>query len=190
MPIAKETRQKLIRLKELRDKAGNLLYERLKLACECLDDADFVGEIHRGDVFRATDAIANEYFPELVEPAVAKIDFAKMLAIYRQFSDEQVWKDHKYNLIAMEILYDDKKKREKKDAAPPQTRWAVTRKQWDDLENEKNALERQLKKKTEFLSAKDEQIEGLRAKIQELESENAYLKGRISQLEAQIEKAA
>jgi nitrogen fixation-related uncharacterized protein len=189
MPIAKETRQKMLRLRELRDQAGSTLYERIKLAYECLQDPDFVEEIHGGKMDRAEDAIASEYFPDLVGPAVARIDFAKMLAIYRQFSDEQTWKDHKYNLIAMEILYDEKRKREKKDTSPPQTRWAVTRKQWDDLESEKKALERQVKKKTDAISAKDEQIEGLRAKVQELESENAYLKGRISQLEAQVKAA-
>jgi hypothetical protein len=182
-----ETRQNFIRLKELRDQAGNTLFERLRLATACLQDDDFVAEIHRGDIFRAQDAIAGEFFPDMIGPSVAKIDFAKMLSIYREFPEEQFWKDHKYNLIAMEILYDEKRK-QAADLEPKRSRRAATLKEIEELEGQAKQLGAVIEQRNKLIESKDRMIEQLRQKIEDLTAENAYLKGRIAELESQLGK--
>lgn len=171
------TTQRLAELKSLANQAKTNLFRRIQLAAEVLADADWIGRVHDGSDTKAQDVIQDEYFSELSE----YLTLGTLLAIYRAFPDEAVWGKYKYNLAAMELLYQEQVK--SSDEQKP----AATRMHWKTeaakLADQLKTVEADKRMASDLSERQASELETLRQRVQQLERENAGLLGRIEELE-------
>jgi hypothetical protein len=155
----------LARLKKLRDKAGSLVYERVKLAASVYADRNWVAASFRGDPNAAAAHLQEEYFADLCDA----VSFLDLLGIFKVFPEEREWAEHKYSV---KRLFAALPKEEK---APRERRGVTIKEHEEEISRRKDA---------EFAAKRArEEAETLQARVKELEMENAKLKGRIEELE-------
>jgi len=108
--MKKRTTQLLAELKTLAKSAAENLYRRIGLAAEVLKDLDWIATIHGGSDMRAMDALQDEYFSELG----GFISLGKLILMQEKIAEEE-WKSVKYDVSAVEIMYDEAIRQEPKD---------------------------------------------------------------------------
>jgi hypothetical protein len=99
---------------ELRAAASSNIYRRAKLATELLADMDWIAEQHDGDEFKARDVIESTLFPDLRSFTT----LGRLKQLYTAYPDDAQWRLLRYDLAAMEAMYND----EHKPAKVPQQR--------------------------------------------------------------------
>ncbi len=88
------TKQNLARLKVLADQAGNAHFERARLAAAVLDDRTYLAANYHGDEGKCLDDLTKSYFKDVA----GLMSISELIAIYREFPDESVWKTELYDL--------------------------------------------------------------------------------------------
>lgn len=171
------TKQRLARLREMRDSSGEALFERLGLAVQLMGDAEWVAEY--GDDFGALEFLETEYFGDLCG-AIHMVDLIKLRQRFIEFA---AWRRNKWNVRAM--LAELRTEQAKTDAGDAEKRhhWSVRKSEFDEVVQERDHAEAALKHELENLKHRDEELSELRNRVKELERENATLLGRISELE-------
>ena len=162
---------KLIEARRLRGKSGRSAYTRAKLLCEIFDDADFRADCGNIDDARAAD-ILDDYIDDL---CLRFFDLRNLLEYYPKQSQ---WRDGKLNKMYQAMLAEKEKQSIK--WRPPRTK-TVSEKSKAALEQNLEAARHEVAR-IRFTSATE--IETLRARVKELESENAILRARIIELES------
>jgi len=168
-----ETRSLLIRLKTLVQEAGNNYYERIKIATTILTDREWIAAEFGGKEEKACETLEHEYFHDLC----GAMDIWSLLQIYRKFPEEADWKKYDYHLTK---LYEASKLPSAEKAAP---RRHVKIKEFEKLEQEKKALQLELRHRTRELAQRDQTIASMEEKIVKLERENERLHGKVEELE-------
>ena len=81
------------------------IYERIKLAADCLADPSWLGIRFEGDEGAAREFLQNKYFRALA----GWVSIDKLLKIYEAIPYE-VWKTYHFDLKAVESIYDDEQR--------------------------------------------------------------------------------
>ena len=161
---------KLLEARKLRGKSGVKAFDRARILCLVFDDGQFRQECGNLDDFRAAELL-DEYVDDL---AVGFLDLRAMVKAYPKRSQ---WADGKLGRMLREML------RRQDDAPTPNrpVRVAVaeTRKQ---LERQ---LEEARREKARIAAVEKDVVSQLKARIAELENENAQLRQRIATLEGE-----
>jgi hypothetical protein len=168
-------KQILAELKRIAPEGEANLFQRIKLAAELLADTDWLGEQHGGDEDRAGEWLEAEFFASLC----GYVPLLKVVAVFRKFPSEATWAEYRYNLRALEALYDEARATEAGDQKP--SRKTATLKQVQELEQKVSEAE---------YAAKRERTEAdrLRDEVAALKNENAELRGRVAELERIVDR--
>lgn len=158
--MAMTTKQALAELKKLAKDAAVVLYRRIELAALVLSDLDWIARTHDGSDLKAQDALQGEFFRDLS----GYVTLGKLLAMYRHIPEDQ-WRGCRYDVAAVEVLYDDQ--------AEPDQAERGKRTAWKALAEERG----------EALHEAEAELVRLRKQVAELKTENERLRGRIEQLE-------
>jgi len=154
------TKQALTELKKLAREAADNLYRRIELAATVLKDLDWIAQIHDGSDLKAQDALESEFFRDLG----GYVTLGKLIAMYRSVPKAR-WAELRYNVQAVEIVYDEQ--------GTPEKREIGQRTAWKQIAEERG----------EQLEAANRQLASLQTQLADLTSENGRLHGRIEQLE-------
>lgn len=160
----RRTPQMLAELKRLADEASDNLYKRIALADQVLDDVEWIAENFGGSDLKAADALASEYFRDLG----GFISLGKLRAMYREITADE-WKECRYNVAAVETLYDDRTKEEKQ----PSNRVA-----WKKLAEER----------AQRIADLEKQVKQLLEANGNLREENTELRAKVARLEGRLEE--
>jgi len=164
--IKRSTTQALAQLRTLAAEASANLYSRIGLAAEVLADLDWIATIFSGSDHKAVDAIQHEYFRDLG----GYISLGKLLQMYARI-DADGWKECKYDVAAVEVMYDELSSA--RPDSPPAKRTC-----WKAIAEERGAKIEQLER----------QIAELVAANESLRDENMSLRAASSRLEGRIEE--
>lgn len=173
MESQQTTTQRLAALKQLATLAKDNLFRRIQLAAEVMSDLDWIAQTHGGSDLKAQDALQDEYFSEIG----GLVTLGRLLAIYKSFPDEQVWREYKYDLAALDSLC-----REQQEETEPRqyTNWKQVA---EERAEELDKTQKEASRAEELCERQREEIDGFRERIAELENDNAMLRGRIEELE-------
>lgn len=161
----KATKQALSELKKLAASAVDNLYRRIELAVQVLGDLDWIATEHGGSDLMAQDALQSEFFRDLG----GFISLGKLCAMYRAVPAGE-WKACRYDVAAVEAVYDGLAETEKKEVGK-RTAWkAIAEERAEQLDEQTAELLR------------------LRSEVEKLRDENARLHGRIEQLEKLLDR--
>lgn len=165
----------LLKARELRSEAGKNAYQRAKLLTAVFDDRDFRASIGSLDDFEAADKLN-------VEVEDLCLTFLELREVLKAFPNESEWADGR-----LRTLYAETIKRAKANAVAatkePTTRRTVTLKDLEAVKEEKREAEIALRRAEKEVAATVATVDQLKARVKELEIENAGLRGRIEQLE-------
>lgn len=151
------------------------LYDRVKLLCQVWDDQDFIAH-HNGDV----DAAEKHLNQKLGDYAIGFFEARSLLKHKPRRGD---WEGGSIRQILAEALDAERQSRKQEAVDQPQRKGPVPRKEHEQVLQ-------QLERVTERNEQQADEIGSLRAKIAELERENATLRGRVEQLEKMVGRAA
>ena len=170
--MAKTIGQLQAELKQLGTKSQGTLYRRLQIADTLLKSEEFM-EQFGGKLDEAEDQIAADGFPVLA----GTYSVGELMVLFREFPKAR-WEEYRYNLKAMQALYDEQR------ASEGETR---ERKSWKETAQqsaeELESVGRQLKNVQQLLEHEQTEKTELSLRVRELEHENAVLRGRIEELE-------
>jgi hypothetical protein len=159
----------LLQARALRGKAGTKAFDRAAILVKVFEDGEFRQDCGNLDDFRAAELL-DEYVEDL---ALGFLDLRAMLAHYPR---RRQWAEGRLSKMLREMVR-AKEKALPVAARPPRVAIAETRKQ---LEQQLEVARRE-KAKIEY--ARKDEIGHLKARIAELEAENAELRARIEALE-------
>jgi hypothetical protein len=91
------TADKLKQLEALRDQAGSLAFERVRLASEVIKDKDWIVKNYEGSEMKAAKALELRYFADLC----GAINFWELIEILNYFPTLEKWQEYQFNLAAM-----------------------------------------------------------------------------------------
>jgi hypothetical protein len=91
----KTTTQKLAHMMELATLGGESLYERIALAEEVLQDAEWI-DTHYRNQGEAMDYLHDKYFADQ-----SWLSMTRILTVYRKFPHLEEWRKYKFDLYAM-----------------------------------------------------------------------------------------
>lgn len=179
----KTTAELLAKLKGMASKAGEALFERASMAVDVLSDPQWVADNFGGNTEKARRMIADECFPDL---SMANC-YDRLLTLREKFTDISVWRQHKFNLDRLWIMYEEEIKRQ---TLPPARPAIPYKKQLEEVTEEKDAAEFKLRKANEERErlAKQAELDSQQAKkaIQTKDQRIAELEGTVAQLQVQI----
>lgn len=98
---ARRTQRALGKMQQLAGQAGHLYCRRLRQAITVLDDDCWVASRFSGDKIAAVNYLQDRYFADLS----GYITLQKLLRVY-QGLPETAWQEYRYNIRALELLYD------------------------------------------------------------------------------------
>lgn len=156
------SKEALRELKQLAKAAADNLYRRIELATVVLSDLDWIATVHDGSDLKAQDALQSEFFKDLG----GYITLGKLCAMYRAVPMKQ-WKECRYDIAAVEIIYDGQAAGETTKAEQGK------RTAWKSLAEERG----------EALAKAECELQALRGQVTRLGRENDRLRGRVEQLE-------
>lgn len=166
----KRTPQLLAELKTLAGQAESNLYRRIGLAREVMADLDWIATVHGGSDLKAADALQTEYFRDLG----GYVSLGKLMLMHEKV-DQAEWVDVKYDVAAVEVLYDDRTR---------ETRETGTRTSWKALAEERGAkveeLQHQVSKLLEANATLREENTELRAKVARMEGRMEEISRHVS----------
>lgn len=176
--MSKSTQERLSMLGEMLGQAGAMHYKRITLAKEILDDKTWVMLQYKGDQIKAAEALEKTYFGDLC----GAISIWRLLKIIEDFPNIKDWEARKFNLTAMSAEIDSRNKRSKSG----DNRWSVTKREYEEVESEKDKLQRVVAQKVKEIEAKDAELKKQKELIERLTKDKARLEGRVQELEAFI----
>jgi len=178
----KRTTQLLAELKTLASSAADNLYRRIGLAAEVMLDLDWIARTHDGSDLKAHDALQDGYFRDLG----GFISLGKLIQMFSKIPVEQ-WKEVKFDVAAVEIMYNEATSTEPKDGGEKGVRTA-----WKPLAEERgkqvDRLTEQVKQTGDLATRQTAEIDQLKARICELTRENERLQGRVEELEKMMHR--
>ena len=154
------TKQALAELKKLAASAADNLYRRIELAATVMQDLDWIASVHDGSDLKAQDALQSEFFRDIG----GYVTLGKLIAMYRHVPAAD-WKECRYDVAAVEVLYDQQ--------AAPDQKETRNRKAW-------KAAAEELEQK---LDVAERRVASLQTKVDELTLDNERLRGQVEQLE-------
>lgn len=163
--MKKRTTQLLAELKVLAKDAVSNLYKRIGLAADVMADLEWIADIYGGSDLKAADALQDEYFRDLG----GFISLGKLIAMYKSVEKTQ-WEEVRYDVAAVEVIYDDQATGEKAKRKSP-TSW---KKMYEEAA-----------KKVEELMAQIGQLMDANGKLRE---ENTELRAKHSRMEGRMEE--
>lgn len=163
----KRTAQLLGELKRLSRESSDNMYRRIEIAIQVLDDYDWIADVHKGSRDAAVNSLAAEFFADIG----GFISLGKLMDMHARI-DKAAWKEHKFDVAAIEVLYDERSKPERHEMGK-RTSWKkIAEERQDRIEQ----LERQIK---ELMSSNSQ----LRDENTELRTNVARLEGRIEEMD-------
>jgi hypothetical protein len=169
------TKQALRELKTLAAAAADNLYRRIELAATVMSDLDWIAEIHGGSDLKAQDALESEFFRDLG----GYVTLGKLIAMYRHVPHDE-WKGVKYDVAGVEAIYDGRVDTEDAGEKGKRTSWKQLA---EERQDKIDRLESAHKQVSDLATRQTSELDQLRARVKELETENARLLGRIEELE-------
>lgn len=179
-----KTSEILAKLKKLSGQVGELLFERAGLALEALNDKAWVAETYAGNRDRAVEVLGEDCFPDMVSTNW----FDRMLVL-RGFYAIETWKEMKWSLPRLWGKYEEDRKAAGNPEPPRSRRSQPTRKELEQLADEKQSLAYQLRRQKETSEDWQLRYRDLEAKYNELKVELAELRGENKMLRAQLGSA-
>lgn len=173
----RRTTQLLAELKQLAGQAQQILRQRLALVIEVLDDLDWIALVYHGDIDAARDALAKEYFPDIE----GYITLGKLMLMYQQIGEDE-WVSCRYNIAAIEIIFD------KRHVKPERTARHDWKKDYDEAMQRVATLEKDIEHWKQVAEERQTKIAEQTAQITTLQSTSAHLEGRIEELERLLPK--
>jgi len=156
----------LTELKSLVKAAKDNLYRRIELAAAVLSDLDWIAQVHGGSDLKAQDALQAEFFPDLN----GYLSLGKLVAMYRHVEKSR-WEEVRYDISAVEVLYDDSRSQTTTEEKGQRTAWkAIAKDRLDEIERLKA------------------QVGELTAAMQKLREENKSLVAQVARLEGRMEE--
>lgn len=168
----KTTEAKLARLAQLANKAGEALFERAGIAVDVLNDAEWIASVFKGDIAEAEELVAADYFPDMIGVGW----FGKLLVLRRTYTDISHWRQFRFSLQRLWVDHQEKVAVTTPSPASD-SRPRVTRKQFEDVKEELDSAQYQLRRQKEIAA----KLEG---RCHDLERELSEAKGRIETLES------
>jgi len=181
--MKRRTKELLGTLKRLSADARTNIFKRIELVAAILKDHDWLAEVYDGDEGKAQKALQDEHFYELN----GVFTLGVLLQIHSTFPTEAEWKEVRFNLAAMRVKWMEQRTVE----GGHIDRASVTRikkADYEDAVKKCEAVEQRLEQSDELLKSRNEDLDGLRGRVAELESENATLRGRISELKRVVDR--
>ena len=172
----------LIQARELQQEAGKNAYRRASLLVSVFGDRDFRTESGALED-NAAAALLDGYTEDLC------LGFDELRAMLAAFPDESRWADGKLASLWDETLELAKATAKANREEPSITRNRVTKKDVEELKEQKRSAEIALKRAESEVANKTSEADQLRARIRDLELENSQLRGRIEQLEKSMTAA-
>ncbi len=179
------TKRMLLQLKELQDKAGEHLFDRLTLVQQIVSDQEWIGS--QGGERKALKHLSSEYFADLC----GAMSLPRMLEIRAVYQDKESWQRNGWDLRAMlaELMEEEDKDK------PARTRTVISRKDYEALQaelertkvllqNEKDDVARLNKE----LAEKDTALAVARADIERLRGANQELEKRAKEAEQRLHR--
>jgi len=164
----------LLEVQRLRSRAGSTAHKRAKLLCAVFNDTVFRADCGNVDDFRAAD-ILDSYIDDLC------LGFLDLKALLEYYPAKRHWREGRLHRMFQTMMA------EKESATTRRPR----RSSKPVAEETKKALAERLETARRELaktrSAAISEVDQLRARIAELETENAELRTRVAELEAIIE---
>jgi len=166
----------LLEARKLRGEAGGNAYRRARILVEVFDNRDFRNSVGAMDDFET----AGFLDAEIEDLCLGFMELREMLWC---FPDEKDWADGR-----LRTLYDKcvSMRSEAKEDKPARTVNRVTKKEFEAVEQERDHH----KARSNFLEAENSRqvsiLDQYKARIDELEKDNARLRGRIEELERQL----
>lgn len=173
------TSEKIVMLRTMLGKAGEMHYSRIKLAQEIISDKEWLVTNFNGDQILAGEALEKNYFGDLC----GAISFWRLLRIIEEFPNIKDWKEHKFNLTKMSAIIDARN--EKKQGF----RWSITQKEAKELESDKNRFKRLYEMAKADLESANKKIADLENTVLLLTKEKARLTKEIAELQEIVEEA-
>ena len=146
--MKRDTKKLLRELGTLSERADLNTYRRVQIAATVVEDMEWVAEEHGGDQAKAKAWLQTQYFEQLC----GWLPLGTMIEIYREFPDEEQWRQHRHNLKAMHLLW-LKRRQERTGSKPPKR---------------KTAKLAELQATQAELQAAKAEAQGLRAKAEQL----------------------
>lgn len=184
-PIPPTTASLLAKLADLRNKGGRLAYERVGIAHMIYNDRDWVASLFDGDPVAAAEHIEEEFLGDLC----GSLTFSDLLRIREQVPTVEEWEQYRFNLKRLLSLAIDRSRSitgTVTEPGEPTTRRRATLKDMEEAEGTIKALESSRKRDLELIVSKDERIVSLTEKVSQLEKDNHFLRGRIEELQRQL----
>lgn len=157
-------REMYAELVNLRNQAGQNIYQRLKIADQLLSNKDWVEDETQGggDISKACDRLEQDCFADLC----GVLSLPQMLEIYKHYKSEKTWRDNKYNLRkmywAMKEVQKPSKQNKQEPTNPPSDDPLVSlRKENKELRQQVSELQRENKRLRTTLQQMREQINKL-----------------------------
>ncbi|HSV27554.1 MAG TPA: hypothetical protein VLH60_06650 [Sedimentisphaerales bacterium] len=163
----------LIEARKLRGRSGLAAYRRAKLLCQVFEDRNFRADCGNLDDFRAA-AVLDEYLEDL---CVSFLDIRRML---RHFPKPKAWQEGRLSRLYNDMLKAESGEKDKPLSGKPRNVTAEVRKR---LESQLTDARKELARQN---AVRLSEIDQLRAKVADLERENAELRERITELEKQL----
>jgi len=167
----RRTTQLLAQLKTLAESAMDNLYQRIGLASQVMSDLDWIASIFDGNDIKAYDTLTDEYFRDLG----GYITLSKLIAMHNDV-DESEWKALRYDIAAVEVVYDRKTKPTKEKGESVRTSW---KKEYEKMVEKASELETQVSQLLDANSTLREENLELRASV-------ARLEGRIEEMDRML----
>ena len=175
------TRRRIVELRQLAELSDQNIYRRVQLASQVLADTAWIADEHHGDEIEARQHINDTCFASLG----GYVQLDTLLAIFSMFPLEEQWKDYKYDLRAMELLWEEQRKEEStkphRSAKPRATHAAIEAAEQEAVKQAAVAA-KERKEKEDALSEADR----LTLENESLRTENVQLKALIIALKAQV----
>lgn len=164
-------------LKRLASEGQSNLYQRLTIAATLLADTAWLSH-HGGSLDAAEEYVADKYFTEYR----GLISFAKLHACFVKY-DEATWKEYRYDVAAIESLYDESIEPEK------QTKVRKSYKaECEDVTSKLAEAKARLATIERMEVESRNKVHSQDERIRELEQENAELRGRVAELERVLKR--
>jgi hypothetical protein len=170
---------KLARLGELLNKAGELLFERLTLARELIQDKDWIAESFTGNLDRAADLLEKQYLGDLC----GAVQFWRLMALRDRFKTLDDWRKHHFNITKLSAIYDKEKPKRQ-----PREVNRVTLKEYEQVLEEKQRFEALYKAEKLAREKAEGDLGKERQRVEAAIREKAISDGRAAELQRQLEQ--
>lgn len=171
------TNEIIAKLKTLANKAGETLYERVKLVAKVLADKVWLDTEMAGDHDKALETLEVDCFPEL-----SAFGLAKLLEIYRIIPDLKDWRRLKWNIMALWAETQERLTQVRQPAGETgERRRGYNVKEREEVDSRLKSLEFDKRQATDS-------VKRLEMEVERLQRENDELRGEVKALNRMVEQ--